>query len=246
MGYIEDLKLTKAGKLHNILERARGYTGQRTNLDGWAHIFETPPQIPTLVCEKLKRLTDLVEAVNSDLFTAEVAKEYFQEPLMNIQKIINDSSKNLQADWPTTISKITPELLATLKFCALLSNQKILNKNIPNEEIEEFVKKTAQLKEEIESSKITPDLKEKLVKLVNETLDALHEYLIFGGEAVINAFRKAIGDVTIHNKLIIDEPEKEMMAKLWQYLKGLNTLISMGRNGQVLIDMGSNILQIGK
>jgi hypothetical protein len=244
MGYVEDLAQTKAGKLHNILEKARNYTGQRSIADGWAHVFEVPPQYPTYILDKLKKLTDLVEAVNKDLVKAEVAKEYYQESLINIQTIVNDSSLNMRHDWPSVIAKITPELLSTLKFCALLSNQKLLNKNIPIEEIKEFIKRTNELKDEFEKSAVEEALKSRILNLFEEAISALREYEMFGGESVVHVFRKAIGDIAIYNKLIIDEPEKEMISKFWEFLKGLNTLVSMSRNGQYLLEMSNELLKI--
>jgi hypothetical protein len=244
MGMKEELEATRAGKLHAILLRARQNTGAQTVIDGWAKIFEVPPQEPNQVMEKLNCLMELVENVSNDLTKTSITKDYYYDTLASTMRLIHEGALALNSQWPIVINKITPELLSSLKFCSHICFKDIAEKTIPDSEVSKLVEDTKALIAEVRDSKINPELKSAILGWLNKMLDSLINYRLFGNSEVSESFSQTVGGLSIHQKLIIDEPEKDTLKKFWDYMKNINTLISLGMNGKKLLDLGVNVLQI--
>jgi uncharacterized protein YutE (UPF0331/DUF86 family) len=206
------ISLSPAAKLHKILSDVRVLAEQNKHSDlrareGWKRILQVESGDTIDVARALMSLVDLVREVRSLVETYEENKDEYLDGYEFIELAV--FSGNLESTFYDSVKKITPELLAHLKFINInLSRHTKSYGELDPADLKEISDAIDELFELVISKKMSAEAKEFFLETIESFRRAISEYRISGVKGIRNAMKFAVGGLVENREVLIRENEE--------------------------------------
>lgn len=196
-----------------------------TLLDKWVDVFgiKEPDQTRRIfaVWEKLGLLYREIAVAERAMLDTGISPDLYEEAFRDACQAITPA--NLTAVWQNHQFMVKDDTLKTLAFCVeLLPNEERL---LEEEELDRVWERLEELKEEIDSSELSDEVRAFIREEIAIIEEALDGYEITGARAFRHAFVDASFSYSEHESVVTaheDAPEMKRLVGIWSTLGKLN------------------------
>lgn len=201
----------------------------------WAEVFEVDCNDTYRILYNLAELNKIIENVKEEIDSIEkLNKDIYLKPILSIERAIKVLDLNTISSGFK--SRINDNTIQALAFCVdVLSREKSVEK-IDEEEIKNIQKNIEEFIEEIINSDIADELKDFILKNLNNTRDAIINYRLRGLEGLKDAIEKSVGQIFYNSQLIKKNDGSEFVRRIFGILTKIELMLSIGSNGQSLLE----------
>jgi hypothetical protein len=232
-----------AARLHAILSRAKSVAQGEGMIQGWRHCLQVNKEVedlevmskvglvftlPTIITSQVERFPELTK---DDLYVG------WKNELTDAFRIIS-----FQSNFGQFSTRLSESLLVTLRFCAHALDQRLPEKEIAPEQINELRDAVWGLYGEVEASGLAPDLIRYALDHLFLIIQALDNYEIMGGTGVGTALNTVIGAVVTQPEISRKFSQSELGEKFWKTMGRIAVALSLGKTAYELIDAGVKTL----
>lgn len=246
-----------AKRILNLVNQVRSKHDTLATSIVWGEVFGLDSAVlkddPHQVYEKLILVRKEVELVESLMQKTTFSKNLYQPYLTRVKNTI--SVANISTTWNNYKPNLSADTVLSIMFCSeILSDEESIDK----EELESILSSVKTLKQEIEASSISPEMRNFLISQLNIIENAIQNYPITGGVAIKNAFSQGFTDLAsnadnIAKSTLDDYEEASKVANLWKFLKTIgkgvtetdrmaNALVGLYEKGHKASDTVINLL----
>jgi hypothetical protein len=222
-----------AGRLYEILDEARKRGDQLHTRQVWGSVLHVNPANNSELLPAPARLMMLVkEARQSVQELEEINHELYLKPFEQIERAFQHV--NLEESWQRFKSQLDDPTMVALAFCADTLSREGGEIQIDSEKLQKFQEEVNSLLEDIIQSDINQELKDFIIRGLEEIRRAIFEYRLGGSEGLRKALEMNLGGMFFNAEEIQKEKRKKVVSR---YLEVINTLLN-------LVTIALNIKQI--
>lgn len=218
--------------------------------DVWANIFEINEKDQhkrnALIARILADLHDEVEIVRSEMQRLDYSLNLYSPSLDKCNNIF--AVHTIMGQWNQIKQHISPEVTIALGFCSEIMPDE--EKDIDLTDLQELKELAAELRSNLEESKLPPYIRSVIEKHLIKLEESLAAYTAVGVKAFEEAMQSAYGEV-IANEVIFEEAkgskELTMLSNLWKQTKsvidGVTTVNKGIGSAQGLAEKGQQFIE---
>jgi len=189
-----------AGRLHKILSTTKRQPDGKKVLEVWADAIGIEKDNVT-VTKGVVGLYSLSQEIQSLIkMNAQLNHDLYLLSFKNIDRAF--FPLNLGADWKSVRPHLTDEALTRLQFCAEELKRFYSEESLADEDLEDIIKKTDQLFETLNKSKLSDTLRLTLLEEIQRVRNAISMYKIKGAKGLKEALQGTIGAVVVNQEEI--------------------------------------------
>lgn len=200
---------------------------------------------PHEVLAKLIVLRHEINLMEKMMSETAFSKDLYEPYLQRVRSTI--SLGNISAQWVNFKNNLKADTRLALRYCAEILPAE---PEVSMEELQKVLDSVHHLRDEIEQSELTLQVREFLLSQLMIIEKGIHDYPIRGGIAIKNAFREGFADCMAHAETVPTEgnqAEISRVGKIWSDFKSAgkefveadkiaSSLVSMAEKGQALLN----------
>ncbi|GLR77158.1 hypothetical protein [Aliivibrio sifiae] len=240
-----------AKRVLNLVNQVKSKNDSVTMSVAWGEVFGLDINVvkkdPHEVYSKLMLVRKEIELLESLMQQTSFSRNLYQPYLDRVKSTI--SVNNLSATWTSYKNNLSTDTILALRYCSeILEDEDAVDKD----ELESILNSVRALKEEIETSSLSPGMHDFLISQLDIIESAIQSYPITGGSALKKAFSQGFTDLAsrvddISESTDDDHDEASKVATVWGNLKTASKGIAeTDRMANALIglyDKGQNVAE---
>ena len=215
-----------AGRLHELLTRAKQESGQQQARLTWAKILKVePPDDTPLLFRRLAKVYELPLQIRAP------AEKYAKNPALNlkwrpkVEKAL--SQTNLEQPWSHVIDQIDDYTLLSLEYCDNLLDEHSVEGGIDGKKLREVAEKVAELAGQVRESDIDSEIAAYILERLAEVMEAIDEFSLTGPAGLSRAVEANLGGLVTHVNIFMERAGDEEKSFLTKFLITLNALAAV-------------------
>lgn len=215
-----------AGRLHKILSDAKIQNDRTQVKKAWASVLDIEEN-DVLVTKSVVELYSLSQEIQSLIkMNEDLNHELYLSSFAQIERAF--FPLNLETQWSTVKSHLSPEALTRLQFCAELLSDFYSEESLSEEDLKDIIQKTEELFETIYKSNLPKDLRLSLLEEVERIRSAINLYKIKGAKGLKEALQGTLGAVVSNHEELKEasKTNKDVIKRLGELIDKMDSFAS--------------------
>lgn len=188
-----------AARLLSILRMGKTLEPSVSTKNAWMRIFELKAKDPDTSSVLMSKLGQVMLLPHE---TRILVEQYYPDQVEALNHTLNQiqiafTSQNLSSTWETFIRHIDNHCISTLTMTTALLDNKLENKIIKIEQLDDFKSRVQTLIDETINSSLSNDFKKFMTHYLQKILSAMNDYLISGAMPILDAVEATLGHAVL-------------------------------------------------
>jgi hypothetical protein len=238
-----------AGRLHQILLKAKHIAERGEARIGWAKVFDIPlldnnvlsPEGEKQLIESMIQLRILVDETEQSLRRIDGIPERYFRPF---PRITRTPLTDLGLPFGNYINSITEGDLTVLEFCADKLSDNRPEGLVDEEQLKSLLTDVNNLFNEVNSSKLPSDLKKFILQQLEMIHSAIQQYRIRGIERLREVLSTSLGAIIVNGELVKAGSKTEEVSRFSQIFYSFVSIVSFASKATPLIEPISKVVRL--
>lgn len=226
-------------RLHTILTKVRQLKG-KGNREILSILFETDPKDNINITKGYVSFLNLIDTAEEEISNSiNINHELYLKPI----KIIKQNFLSLNIDaFSTRIEQLNTEVMSNLQYVNDAITRQVGEPLIDQDELQQLLQDVNELLEQIMSSKLPAELKNIIIRNLENIRHAIIEYRINGIESLKQILESSFGYVASNKDIIMKYREEPVVQKYSTVLTNLTQLVSLVHTSALIGTMFAQLL----
>lgn len=217
-----------AGRIYEILRHAKRKSPKAMVKEVWADVLGADPAKVHSLFVRLVRLEEAFEEAERNISSLDVNHGLYLKHFPALRSAI--APTNFEHPWEISRNLLTEDALTSLEFCADLLDQKLPEKDVPEDDLERLTSEVNELLESILASEMANSAKQILADIARSMQDALTEYRIRGVRGMREELFAIVARLERNYPTVSSERERPEVARFFEVLSRWDAVTSLCLN----------------
>jgi hypothetical protein len=233
-----EVKNNPAGRLHDLLERARVQSGKTSTREAWAAVFEVSSKDTGTLLKMLADLIDLSHETKAAIQRlTDVDHEIYLRPFKKIETVF--AHINFEAAWDSQKGQLDDQTLYGLTFAADKLKRASGYTKIEEDELSSLRAALEEVLNDVVNADLPQALKQLFVRNIEALRHALLAYKIRGIEGLEEEIERVVGSIVLRRNEVAAAVPASANKKVWEnfftVVDRINKAVSLAKNVEPLV-----------